>query len=69
MGHPVKKARTAEEVKADFQRRGVPISRWAIENGLQPKTVFHLLSGRSPALRGDAHKAAVLLGMKDGVIE
>jgi len=35
---------------------------------LNPSTVYAVLSGQSQCRRGEAHRAAVLLGIKDGVI-
>jgi len=67
MTHPLK---TPDEARAfHFIRTGKTIKSWAKENGLHPATVIEVLSGRRKCLRGDAHKAAVLLGIKDGVIE
>lgn len=64
----VKRVRTPHDVRKEFERHGLSVSRWAVENGLQPQTVFNLLSGHCRGLRGEAHRAAVLLGMKDGEI-
>lgn len=63
------KPKTAAEVKADFERQGLSISSWAMANKIRPGTVYQLLSdSRMKAKRGDAHRAAVLLGMKEGVV-
>lgn len=61
--------RTRDEVLADFERRGVNVAQWARDRGLTRQAVFAALNGRTKGRRGDAHKAAVLLGIKDGVIE
>lgn len=61
--------KTPEQVRADFERRGINVSQWAREHGLKRQAVCDVLSGKSKGKRGDAHKAAVLLGIKDGVIE
>ncbi|MBR8314681.1 DNA-binding protein [Burkholderia dolosa] len=67
MTHAIK---TPEEARAyHFVRTGKTIKAWAKEHGLHPATVAEVLAGRKKCLRGDAHKAAVLLGLKDGVIE
>ena len=60
--------RSAAEVKADFARKGISPRSWAIANDLKPFVVYQLLSGVSQGTRGDSHRAAVLLGMKEGVI-
>lgn len=61
--------KTAEEVRVDFERRGINITQWARERGLTRQAVFAVLNGKTKGRRGDAHKAAVLLGIKDGVID
>ena len=61
--------KTAEEVRADFDRRGVSIASFARDNDLDPATVHQVLSGKKKGRRGEAHRAAVLLGLKAGVIE
>jgi gp16 family phage-associated protein len=65
----VRNVKTAEEVRADLYRRGKSIRAAAKEMGVSERIVFELLRGRLKGRRGQAHKAAVLLGMKDGVIE
>jgi gp16 family phage-associated protein len=60
--------RTAEDVRAEFQRKGVSISRWAIANGYSTNLVFEVLAGRKKCLRGQAHNIAVSLGLKAGEI-
>jgi gp16 family phage-associated protein len=65
----VRNVKTAEEVRADLYRRGKSVRAAAKEMGVSERIVFELLRGRIKGLRGQAHRAAVLLGMKDGVIE
>jgi len=68
-GVQVMNVKTAEEVKADLYRRGKSVRGVAREIGVSERIVWELLRGRIKGRRGQAHKAAVLLGMKDGVIE
>ena len=35
---------------------------------MDPATTYQVLAGRKKGRRGEAHKVAVLLGMKDGII-
>lgn len=63
------KLRTAEEVKKDLHRRGKSVPEVAREIGVSSRIVYELLRGRIQGRRGQAHKAAVALGLKDGVIE
>lgn len=60
--------KTPEQVRAEFARRGESISSWASTQQLPTSIVFDVLSGRVKGLRGNAHRAAVLLGLKDGEI-
>ena len=62
------KQKTKEEVLADFARKGQSVRGWAIANGLSPAVVRGVLSGRLTGRIGEAHKAAVKLGLKDGEI-
>ncbi|MCF7223107.1 DNA-binding protein [Lysobacter sp. TLK-CK17T] len=69
--HHVKsnRVRSADEVRKDFERKGITIMSFARDHGLSPGIVYQLLSGQKKGRRGEAHRAAVLLGMKEGVIE
>ncbi len=60
--------RTADDVRAEFQRKGVSISSWAIANGFSTNLVFEVLAGRKKCIRGQAHNIAVKLGLKAGEI-
>lgn len=62
------KLRTAAEARAELQRQGVSISRWAIANGFSTNLVFEVLAGRKKCLRGQAHNIAVKLGLKEGIV-
>ncbi|KFB76079.1 hypothetical protein [Candidatus Accumulibacter cognatus] len=62
------KLRTREEVLEDFARKGISIRGWAKKNGVSHAVVRGLLSGRLTGRIGKSHKAAVLLGIKDGEI-
>lgn len=60
--------KTLEEARSMFTRTGTTIRQWAKDNEVHENTVYEVLAGRKKCLRGDAHKVAVLLGVKDGVI-
>ena len=60
---------TPEQARADLDRRGVSIAEFSRKHGLNKNLVSDLLNGRIKGRRGEAHRAAVLLGSKDGVIE
>lgn len=59
---------TPQQAQADLERKGLAISAWARAHGLKIWAVRDVLRGKHKALRGDGHKAAVLLGIKDGEI-
>lgn len=60
--------RTAAEAKAEFERKGISITAWALKNGYSPNLVFEVLAGRKKGDRGQSHKIAVHLGLKEGEI-
>lgn len=64
-----KTLKTREEILADFDIRGKSVRGWAIEHKLQPAVVHGLLKGRLSGRIGESHKAAVLLGLKHGIVE
>lgn len=51
-----------------FNRVGYSQRRFAEELGVSPALVTEVLAGRKKGLRGDAHRIAVALGLKQGVI-
>lgn len=61
--------RSLEEIEREFDRRGVSKADWAREHGIRPGVLYEIFSRRSSCKRGEAHRAAVLLGLKEGVIE
>lgn len=65
----MKKLKTVEEVREDFRIRGISISQWARQHRLSEAIVSGVLRGEKKGLRGESHRAAVLLGIKDGLIE
>ncbi|MDO5609460.1 MAG: DNA-binding protein [Pseudomonadota bacterium] len=64
-----KKLLTADEARAELDRRGIAQAEFARQHNLPASTVYQVLAGHKKCLRGHAHKAAVLLGMKAGVID
>ena len=59
--------RTREEALAWFDASGTPVASWAQANGFAPSVVYALLAGRTKGRRGEAHRAAVALGLKSTV--
>ncbi len=59
---------TPEQARAALDREGESIAAFARKHDLNKNLVSDLLNGRKKGKRGEAHKAAVLLGIKDGVV-
>lgn len=57
-----------EEARARFRRVGKSIEAYAKELNVHPVIVRRVLAGSLKGERGDAHKVAVALGLKEGVI-
>jgi len=63
------KVKTPDQAMAEFHRTGKSVSSWAKEHGFNTNMVYGILKGERKCLRGQSHRIAVLLGIKDGVIE
>ena len=61
--------KSVDQVKAEFNYKGITMSQWAREHNYPYYIVQHVLSGQSKFTHGKAHEIAVLLGLKEGVIE
>lgn len=61
--------RSLEELEEEFDRKGISKADWARAHGFRPGVLYEIFSRRSACGRGEAHRAAVLLGLKEGVIE
>ncbi|WP_377158703.1 DNA-binding protein [Roseateles sp. UC29_93] len=51
-------------VRSEFTARGESIADWSKRQGFRPYAVYQVLSGRTLATRGEAHRIAVALGLK-----
>lgn len=63
------KTKTARQVRTELRRSGVSIAEWARANQASYSLTHELLAGRIKGHRGESHRIAVLLGLKDGVIK
>ncbi|WP_339513092.1 DNA-binding protein [Pseudomonas sp. RL_15y_Pfl2_60] len=59
---------TPEQVRTAFDRQGLSIAEFSRLHRLNKNLVSDLLNGRKKGTRGEAHRAAVLLGIKEGVV-
>ena len=55
---------TLEQVKQDFEKRGVSFASWAKEHKYKYGTVIAVINGANKGRRGEAHRVAVALGIK-----
>ncbi|KQQ55852.1 hypothetical protein ASF84_11015 [Pseudomonas sp. Leaf127] len=60
--------RTPAQAKAWLDQQGKSVQQFARENSVDPATTYQVLAGRKKGRRGEAHKVAVLLGIKEGTI-
>lgn len=60
--------KTSKLARKDLDAKGLSIAEFARMHQLPYATVYQVLSGKKKGRRGAAHKAAVLLGMKHGVV-
>jgi len=65
----MRSTKSIAEVKADLNRRGLTVRQWAKDHGVPECVVYELLRGRFKGNYGHAHKAAVLLGLKEGLVK
>lgn len=61
----VKKAPQGREM---LHRSGRSVKEWAMERGFSVSLTYAVLAGKRKCLRGQSHKIAVELGIKDGEI-
>jgi gp16 family phage-associated protein len=62
------KARSPQEIRTELKKHGISITCWAKRRGFSPGLVYQVLAGRLKCKHGDAHRVAVALGLKEGVI-
>ena len=56
-----------EEARAQFNRIGMSVAAWSRKHHVSQSLTYQVLRGDKKGLRGQAHRIAVLLGIKDGV--
>jgi gp16 family phage-associated protein len=57
---------TSDQAREKLDRIGMSIAEFCRKHDLNKNLVSDLLNGRKKGRRGEAHRAAVLLGIKDG---
>lgn len=58
---------TSDEIRHEFDVRGLSISEWARQRGFSTALVYQVLGGKRRARRGQSHRIAVALGLKEGI--
>lgn len=61
--------RTPKQAKEWLAKQGKTVQEFAREHSLDPFTCYQVLSGKKKGTRGESHRAAVLLGIKEGVAD
>lgn len=51
-----------------FAHSGIPVSEWARSRGFSADLVYQVLEGKRRCLRGQSHRIAVELGLKEGKV-
>ena len=60
---------TPPDIKRWFYERGLTVTEWSQVHGFPREVVYAALAGRTRGFRGQAHDAAVALGLKKGCVE
>ncbi len=61
--------RTREQFRNELRRHGLSIAAWARKQNVKPQQVRDVLREEALCQYGISHKIAVLMGIKDGVID
>lgn len=58
---------SAKRVREAFEESGIPVAEWARDRGFSASLVYQVLEGKRKCLRGQSHRIAVALGLKNGL--
>jgi gp16 family phage-associated protein len=58
------KVLTPHQAKERLRLKGITAAEFARREGLSAQAVYEVLNGRQPGRYGEAHRAAVALGLK-----
>lgn len=59
--------KTPEQVRRELEESGTSIADFARQHGLCARTLYRVLDGSHKGRRGEAHRCAVVLGLKPKV--
>lgn len=68
MPNPSISDQALKRARARLERQGLSVRDFAEQHQLHASTVYAVLAGQKRCLRGEAHRAAVLLGIKRGKV-
>lgn len=54
-------------IRQKFEHSGLSIADWARQNNFSPDLVYSVLKSKHIPIRGESHKIAVKLGLKEEV--
>jgi gp16 family phage-associated protein len=57
--------RTVEEARNWFTKKGLSVVDWSIARGFNPTLVYSILQGKRKCLRGQSHRIALALRLKE----
>jgi len=57
--------KSIKQVRDDFSNSGISIAEWSRKNNFSPDLVYRILKNNKVPLRGESHKIAVKLGIKE----
>lgn len=63
---PASFIRDLQEIRAAFEESGVSVAEWARVNGFSTGLVYQVLEGRRQCVRGQSHRIAIALGLRNG---
>lgn len=61
--------RTTGDVQEEFRMRGISVAAWSRHHGFNPRLVYQVLRSPNVPSRGQSHRIAVALGLKEGFLE
>lgn len=62
------KSSFAKDVRSIFTESGISIAEWVRAEGFSTAFVYQVIEGGRQCVRGQSHRIAVALGLKQGVI-
>lgn len=58
--------KSGAQVLEDLRSQGITVRQWSRDHGAPERTVYAVIRGDNKGRFGEAHRVAVLLGMKKG---